>query len=188
MTGVRHLIVDGYNVIRMTPPYRDLVDRDDWELARETLVSDVSAYVRGDDRATVVFDGTGNPLSTGEPTFYLGVEIIFSPYGKTADSVIERISRLSSERGAQVVVVTSDAQTQWTVMGGNVVRRASREFSEHLEAEIGADSDEPFGRGSRVTLADQVSPAARKLLDDLRYGRSSGSADSDVAERGGGCG
>ena len=56
----RVLLVDGYNVIRLTPPYRDLAQRD-LDSARVALVSDVAAYAGDEWDATVVFDG-GNTL------------------------------------------------------------------------------------------------------------------------------
>ncbi len=43
VSAVRVLLVDGYNVIRQTPPYRELAE-DDLESARAALVSDVAAY------------------------------------------------------------------------------------------------------------------------------------------------
>jgi len=174
---MRHLIVDGYNVIRSTPPYRELADRDDWELARSALIGDVAAYVSATDRATIVFDGTSNRLSTGEPSNCHGVQVIFSPYGKTADTVIERLVRQSSGCDREVVVVTSDAQTQWVVMGDNVVRRASREFHEHLTDAVQSDCANPLGTHSRVTLSERVSPAAREMLENLRRGKKHNAGD-----------
>ena len=73
----RVLIVDGYNVIRLTPPYRELAGID-LESARAALVSDVAAYAAGEWDATVVFDGANNPHSTGEPHNVAGVRIVFS--------------------------------------------------------------------------------------------------------------
>ena len=51
--------------------------------------------------------------------------MIFSRYGCEADSVIESLSRAAREAGERVVVVTSDAQMQWTVLGGSVARMSS---------------------------------------------------------------
>ena len=62
---MRTLIVDGYNVIRRTPPYRQLAEDDDFDAARTALVSDVAAFAHGEWRATVVFDGHANPHSDG---------------------------------------------------------------------------------------------------------------------------
>lgn len=165
-----HLIVDGYNVIRQTQPYLDIAERDDWEQARDALVADVAAFVSGDYHATVVFDGTGNPNSTGIPERMLGVHVIFSPYGITADSVVERLARESREHAELVEVVTSDAQTQWAVLGQRVVRRSSREFGERLADEDADRAEILAAQSSRVPVIDRVSPEAREMLERLRHG------------------
>ena len=80
-------------------------------------------------RATVVFDGHNNPGSDGRPHTIAGVTVIFSRYGCDADSVIESLSRTAREAGDDVVVVTSDAQTQWTVLGWQCRRGCRRPSS-----------------------------------------------------------
>jgi hypothetical protein len=63
----RVLIVDGYNVIRSTPPYREIASQD-LESARVALISDVAAYAAGEWDATVVFDGGGErTVNRGSP-------------------------------------------------------------------------------------------------------------------------
>ncbi len=116
VSSLRLLLVDGYNVIRQTPPYRQLAE-DDLETARAALVSDVAAYADRSFRATVVFDGHLNPASNGIPHQVAGITVVFSRYGTDADSVIESLARAARERGDDTVVVTSDAQTQWAVLG-----------------------------------------------------------------------
>lgn len=181
----RHLIVDGYNVIRQTQPYLDIAMRDDWEQARDALVADVAASVAGDCHATVVFDGTANPLSSGTPSHVHGVRVIFSPYGLTADSVVERIARDSREHAEVVEVVTSDAQTQWAVLGARVVRRSSREFGERLAADEAERTEALSGQATKVPIIDRVSPEARAMLDELRFGnRRRGSGSSQGGEDG----
>ena len=128
---MRSLIVDGYNVIRQTPPYCSLAESD-LDTARAALVSDVGAFAHGEWKATVVFDGHNNPASTGTAHEVAGVTVIFSRYGTDADTVIEALGRAARERGDQTTVVTSDAQTQWTVLGGRVTRMSSAEFSGEL--------------------------------------------------------
>jgi len=144
---MKRLIVDGYNVIRLVSPYRELADRDDMEGARAALIADVSAFAVGEWDATVVFDGAGNAASTGEPHDALGVTVIFSPAGVDADTVIESIARRSREQGERIEVVTSDAQTQWAVMGGLVTRRSSGEFADELGRDGASWQDHaPSGR------------------------------------------
>lgn len=161
---MRTLIVDGYNVLRLTPPYRDIAD-DDLDAARAALVSDVAAYAHGEWNATVVFDGGRNPHSNGQPHETAGVTVIFSAHGTDADTVIERLSRRAREAGEHVEVVTSDAQTQWAVLGGGVARRSSGEFAADLrtgEAEW-REHRTAGRRGCRVE--DRIDPSVRAVLE-----------------------
>jgi len=168
---VRRLIVDGYNVIRQTPPYRELAE-DDLEAARAALVSDVGAYSHGEYVATVVFDGGGNPLSTGTPHVIAGVEVIFSRHGQDADSVVESLARQARERGEQTAVVTSDAQTQWAVLGGTVTRRSSAEFAGELR-DGDAEWREHSPSGSlKGRLEDRIDARTRQLLDRWARGET----------------
>lgn len=169
---MRTLIVDGYNVIRLTPPYRDLADRDDLEAARAMLVADVAAYSQGEWSATVVFDGGGNPLSTGDPHDMLGVKVIFSPHGADADSVIEGLARRSRERGETVEVVTSDAQTQWAVMGGSVARRSSAEFAQELRYSDAEWREHAPAGSSASRIEDRIPDDVRRTLERWARGET----------------
>jgi len=128
---MRTLIVDGYNVIKQTPPYSHLAEGD-LDAARAALVSDVSAFAHGEWKATVVFDGHNNRASDGVSHHVAGVTVIFSRFGIEADSVIESLASVARERGDETTVVTSDAATQWAVLGGSVARMSSAEFSDEL--------------------------------------------------------
>lgn len=158
------LIVDGYNVIRSTIPYRDLAERVDLEAARTALLNDVASYAHGEWSATVVFDGGRNPHSTGEPHDLAGIEVIFSPFGVSADSVIEGLARTARNAGEAVEVVTSDAQTQWAVMAASVARRSSAEFASELRGEAQERAEHtPSGQG-RVPLEDRIDEDVRRVL------------------------
>lgn len=160
---MRTLIVDGYNVIRKTPPYRGLAE-DDLENARAALVSDVAAYADRTFNATVVFDGHFNPSSTGIAHQVAGVTVIFSKFGIDADSVIESLARSARQRGDETVVVTSDAQTQWTVMGGSVSRMSSPEFAGELRAQDAEWREHSPAGSTRGRLEDRVDADTRERL------------------------
>jgi len=167
----RVLIVDGYNVIRSTPPYRDLADAD-LEVARVALVSDVGAYASGEWDATVVFDGGANPHSTGEPHAEAGITVLFSRFGLDADSVVESLARAARERGDEVAVVTSDAQTQWAVFGRGVARRSSAEFAQSLrEGEAQWREHAPCGSASS-RVEDRVHSTVKERLARWARGES----------------
>lgn len=160
---MRSLIVDGYNVIRQTPPYRDISETD-LDAARLALISDVAAFAHGEFRATVVFDGHMNPESRGIPHTVAGVTVIFSRYGIDADSVIESLARAAREAGEETFVVTSDAQTQWTVLGGSVARMSSAEFAGEIRADDAEWRDHAPAGSSRGLLEDRIDESVRERL------------------------
>lgn len=163
MSARRVLIVDGYNVIRLTPPYRDAAECD-LESARAALVSDVAAFAMGEWDATVVFDGGNNPHSDGVPHTVAGVRVIFSRHGTDADSVIEALARAAREQGAHTEVVTNDAQTQWAVFGRGVVRRSSGEFARDLRAEESAWREHSPAGSNKCTVQQRVDAAVSEVL------------------------
>lgn len=157
------LIVDGYNVIAADPGYRRLA-ADDLDTARARLVSDVAAHASGRWRGVIVFDAANNPASDGSPHGVAGVTVIFSRAGEDADAVIEGLALRARERGEEGVVATSDAATQWAVMGSGMRRMSA---SELLDA-MGADRDEwrqhtPSGE-PRSHIADRLDPETREAL------------------------
>lgn len=168
---MRTLIVDGYNVIRSTPPYRELAS-DDLDAARAALVSDVAAYAQGEWDATVVFDGGRNPHSDGAPHRTLGLTVVFSPFGCDADSVIERLARSARENGEHVEVVTSDAQTQWAVLGSGVARRSSAEFSSELRSGESDWREHAASGSSASRIEDRIDASVRDVLASWARGES----------------
>ncbi len=171
MRAVRLLLVDGYNVIRQTPPYRELADGD-LETARAALVSDVAAYSDRSFEATVVFDGHLNPASSGVPHQVAGITVVFSRYGMDADSVIESMAAAARERGDDTVVVTSDAQTQWTVLGGSVVRMSSPEFAGELRDQDAEWREHAPAGSARCRLEDRVDADTRTRLSRWARGEA----------------
>jgi len=172
---VERLIVDGYNLIFTDPAYASLAE-DDLDSARARLVEDVASYCRGEARGTVVFDGAGNPASDGTPHHIAGVLVMFSRTGESADSVIEGLARRARERGERAVVVTSDAATQWVVMGGGISRVSSAEFAAMLRSgEREWASDLP-AVGRRGSLQERIAPDVRDALS--RWARDKAVQDS----------
>lgn len=163
------LIVDGYNVIRSTPPYREIA-ANDLDAARFALISDVAAYADREWDATVVFDGGSNRQSDGEPHAVVGITVVFSRHGTDADTVIEALSKKAKEQGGEIEVVTSDAQLQWSVLGGSVVRRSSAEFADELRSgEAEWREANPFG-SSRARIEDMLDDATRNALEKWARG------------------
>lgn len=163
MSAMRVLIVDGYNVIGRGEPYTTLA-REDLDSARARLVSDVAAYVHGAATALVVFDGAGNPHSDGQPHDIAGVTVIFSPFGVDADSVIEQEAVARRKAGCDVTVVTSDAQTQWAVVGAGVTRMSSSEFIDEVAGERAEHAGITAAGGTRSTISERVDAHVAEVL------------------------
>ena len=168
---MRALVVDGYNVLAATPRYRHLADIDP-ESARAVLVRDVVTFAQDRYRAVVVFDGANNTHSDGAPHHVPGAVVVFSAHGVDADTVIEGLVHRHRERGEEVVVVTSDAQTQWTVLGPGVSRMSAAEFVSVLEPEADAWREHNPSGSTRQTLESRIDPAVRATLS--RWARGTG--------------
>ena len=106
------LIVDGYNVLRSGSRYRSMRHAPDYTFekynqVREALISDVAAFAGSEYRSvTVVFDGGDNPESAGKTQRIGVVKVVFSPYGSSADKVIEKLAHDAREKNFEVLVVT----------------------------------------------------------------------------------
>ena len=169
------LLVDGYNVIRNNSRYVGLgadYNDDAWNKAREALINDAALMANQDyERCTVVFDGAGNVNSEGIPKKKAGIQVVFSPSGVSADSVIEQLAHDAREEGLEVVVVSSDFTIQSTVFGGGVTRMSAAAFSnvsEVLEEEW-HDAGERVRSKTKNTLGDRIDPdVAEKLRAMLR--------------------
>lgn len=168
------LIVDGYNVIRSGSRYRSLRDHPDYthvkfNTVRETLISDVAAFAGELYEATIVFDAGENDESAGKTERIAGVKVVFSPYGSSADKVIERLAHQARERNCEVLVVTSDATIQDTVFGGGVDRMSANGFSlevDDLHEE--RQSDAHHAVSPKSTVASRIDPDTLAKLKALR--------------------
>jgi len=164
----KQLIVDGYNVMFAMEPYRELITSEQWDTARAALVNHVASYAKPGFDATVVFDGTHNSDPEREPVTLAGVTVLFSDYGKTADSLVERLVRQARERGQEVEIVSSDMLVQWTALGEGVIRRSATEFADVLQHGYSEWERERDAPATRVFLEDRISPQARALLERIR--------------------
>lgn len=164
------LLVDGYNVIRNNARYAsqedDFESASMWNKARQTLVNDAALMAHGAyEHCTVVFDGAGNAASTGEPRHVAGIDVMFSPAGVSADTVIERLAHDARERGFEAVVVSSDFAIQSTVFGAGVTRMSATGFAgaaDELEQEWSAG--DPHAR-QRSTVAGRIDKGVAAKLE-----------------------
>ena len=131
------IIVDGYNIIFKDPAYKNIKDAS-LELARVKLIEDLANYqaYTGND-VKVVFDAAAQDSPGERKANVLGVEVIFTKKGQSADSCIERLAfRADSDR--TVIVATSDYSLQRVVFGKGIYRRTPSE----LLSEVGEAKDE----------------------------------------------
>ena len=103
---MRHIIVDGYNVIRADPRLQSF-ERVSLEHARDVLVKTLASSPRlANDRLTVVFDGGRGSRSHAHSERLGRVVLVYSAQGQTADDVI--VSQARTLAGANRVVVVSN--------------------------------------------------------------------------------
>jgi hypothetical protein len=105
------LLVDGHSVIFAWPELRRQHGIRTGR-AREDLVRQLRSFADASGwRVAVVFDGKGPDIGQEEES---GVQVFYSPAGKTADSVIERlVCRYAKQR--EVTVATDDGAERVTV-------------------------------------------------------------------------
>lgn len=174
------MLVDGYNVIRSGFLYQHLAEQtpdhsqDAFNAAREALLSDVAGFAGRDCKATVVFDGAGNPGSTGERQVFGPLEYLFSPRGVTADTVIEGLANKAAKEGLEVLVVSSDANLQWTIFGHKSVRMSAAGFCEEIQAlRHSLDTSDLSDTGASTiknTLGERIDPEVSAKLKRFAKG------------------
>lgn len=168
------LIVDGYNVLRSGSRYLHMRNREDFtyekfNMVREALISDVAAYAGSEYKAIIVFDAADNPESAGKTQTIGGVKVMFSPYGSSADKIIEKLSHDARERRVEVMVVTSDASIQDAVFGGGVDRMSANGFSLEMDDLADeADRDSSLQVSRKNTVADCLNPEVLAKLKAMR--------------------
>ena len=102
-----HIIIDGYNFIRQSS-FSSLLNTHDLQEEREVLIESlVVSKRRRAHEITVVFDGTRAPFDLARREVVSGIEIVFSPAGQTADTVIKQMAAREREKA---LVVSSDRE------------------------------------------------------------------------------
>lgn len=160
----RAIIVDGYNVLRATSAYSELADRD-LPAARDRLLVDAETLSGCERRCTVVFDGGSNPGSDGHPRRWGSVSVIFSPFGRTADDVVEALAARARVRKEPTVVVTSDVDVRSASAGDPVTFMAADRFLAEV-AEASSRIREQVGHPSRRgPVQGRIAPRTRAELE-----------------------
>jgi predicted RNA-binding protein with PIN domain len=109
---VRHLLIDGSNILHAWPELRVLLKRDR-DAARSRLVSAAAGLQEGDRlRVSLVFDGRGPELTVEHPSGQPGFAVLYTPSGATADDVIEQLVAKSRQPGDCLVATDDRAERQ----------------------------------------------------------------------------
>ena len=133
----QYLIVDGYNIIFA---WEDLaqIAQTDLDTARDRLIDRLSSFAAFKKcRLVLVFDGYNRPGNPGEKANQLGIHVVFTPQGQTADGYIEELVDQIGPNYA-VRVATSDGLIQLSSLRSGVLRVSARE----LEAEVNRAREE----------------------------------------------
>jgi len=124
-------LVDGYNFIHGTEPYRSLA-KEDLSHAREALEHTLISYLHytGHD-LVLIYDGYKVKGNVGERLERNGLKIAFSQEGETGDALLEKIIA-EIGKNYDVYAVTSDGLIQVTAVSVGVLRVSTREFAEEV--------------------------------------------------------
>lgn len=150
------LIIDGYSLLHRFDP-AGARRPGGLQAARQKLVRHVEELAAGRyDRVTIVFDGRES--GGGEGYELPGVEVLFSPAGRTADAVIERLVH-DCPSPETVLVVSSDRLERQTVSGSGAQTMGCGDFL--AEGEQRRRHRPPPSRAPRPTLGD-IFPGGKK--------------------------
>lgn len=143
------MIVDGYNVVHAWG-----LDTSSLEDAREKLLHILDDYAgfSGED-ITVVFDGynTKQPMSETKRGL---ITVVYTAYGVTADTHIQRLAKASK---TALNVVTADYLEQLSVFQSGAIRITPEELKQLIQAE----------REKYLKLIDRSSLSKRELKKRL---------------------
>lgn len=134
------ILVDGYSLLHAWPELAEGAQRHS-QAAREALISVLTQYGDAIDvPVTVFFDGGGAPKGTPAPQSEANMEVLFSPKGKTADDLIERVAYRITKHG-EALVVTNDHAERDTVMAFGCRATGCEEFILDVHAALRELSD-----------------------------------------------
>jgi len=155
-----HIIIDGYNLIRQSPSL-SVLDSQEMQLGREALIDLLAKYKRvKHHKITVVFDGTNALSFSGHRDYINGIEIKFSRFGESADSVIKKIAAGEKEKA---LVVSSDRDVADSAYLSGAAVIGSIEFEEKLEMAAYSDGFSVDGedKGGWIPTTKKKGPSRR---------------------------
>lgn len=132
-SGQTVLLVDGYNILMAWPTLQKTVRESTFDLARRELLEELSGYVAfWDYQTTIIFDAYSQPTPVHHEKSFAGIDIVYTGFGETADTYIERTCAQLQWADCRVRVATSD-RVQQLVVGGYDAEWLS---ADQLQAEV----------------------------------------------------
>jgi len=166
-----HLIIDGYNLLHAGRSSIQL-NSSDLQRERDRLIDQLSAYRRQRPcDITVVFDGWQGGWMIEKKERQKGIDLIFSKLGEKADEVIKRVVM---EKGAKVMVITSDREISRFAEKRSVPVVSSDVFLERMEKsafrpeKVSSDDDEEDKGQKKKGPARRLSKKERRAKTALK--------------------
>jgi predicted RNA-binding protein with PIN domain len=162
------LIIDGYNLLHVG---RSLTRPSAMDLQRERarLIDRLAVYRRS--RAcdiTVVFDGWQSGWITENRGREKGIDLVFSKLGEKADEVIKRMMK---EKGAGVMVITSDREIAKFADRISVSVVPSEQFVEKMEKLV-LSPPKDYNGGEEEDNGEKKKGPSRRLSKKERKARA----------------
>lgn len=132
VSSIRHLIVDGANIVHAWPELRGLAKRE--HSAARTKLGQLLVHIHDDSelRVTLVFDGRGNEIVIDRPSEQTTFSVVYTPSTLTADDVIEHMVAHSSTP-TECCVATDDNAERETVAALGAVTMRSEDLAEWVK-------------------------------------------------------
>jgi hypothetical protein len=162
------LIIDGYNLLHVG---RSLTRLSAMDLQRERarLIDRLAVYRR--NRAcdiTVVFDGWQSGWITENRGREKGIDLVFSKLGEKADEVIKRMMK---EKGAGVMVITSDREIAKFAERISVSVVPSEQFVEKMEKLVFSPAKD-YNVGEEENNGEKKKGPSRRLSKNEKRARA----------------
>lgn len=169
---VRKIFVDGYNVINSWSELNK-IKKYSFEAARTKLIEFMQNYSEFKGyKVFVVFDAHLVKGNIGKKEKYGNVIIVFTKYGETADSFIEKyVNEIG--RKSDVCVVTSDSLEQQVIFQRGAIRMSSIEFyHEVIETQhVIKRKTEKQNNSKKMLLEDRIDKDVLEILEQIRRSR-----------------
>jgi len=162
------LIIDGYNLLHVG---RSLIrlSATDLQRERERLIDRLAVYRRNRIcDITVVFDGWQSGWVTENRGREKGIDLVFSKLGEKADEVIKRMMK---EKGAGVMVITSDREIAKFAERISVSVVPSEQFVEKMEKWV-LRPPKDYSGGEEENNGDKKKGPSRRLSKKERRARA----------------